>query len=210
MIKSNIKLYINNVNIIICFCLLLMPNRLLNDHLLQTPLIETPKNGQTIRGVITIKGSLNISKFEKYEVSFAYMNDVTDTWFILNNSSDNPRNRELGFWDTSKITDGDYKLRIKVITSSYAERTTIVEDLKVRNYTSSDDNEISNNSLPTIKPQITQIINNEIKATIQPELEKDSNNSLTFSTANIKMILIYTAGIIATIFIIGIIYIKKK
>jgi hypothetical protein len=42
---------------------------------------------------------------------------------------------ELGTWDTTTLTDGDYNMRLRAFLLDGSVQETIVDDLRVRNYT---------------------------------------------------------------------------
>jgi len=44
-------------------------------------------------------------------------------------------NGQLAIWDTSTISDGEYRLRVQVFLENGEVTESIVEDLRVRNYT---------------------------------------------------------------------------
>lgn len=97
--------------------------------------ISYPIEAQFVQGVVTISGSVTVLGFSSYELSFAYENDLTETWFLLTSSSLPVFEGELGFWDTTTLTDGDYTLRLQVFLLDGTIRETMVSDLRVRNYT---------------------------------------------------------------------------
>ena len=97
--------------------------------------ISSPEEGQVVRGVLTISGSVTALGFASYELSFAYEDDSTQTWFALTSSSLPVFEGELGTWDTSTLTDGNYSLRLRVFLLDGSVQETTVSGLRVRNYT---------------------------------------------------------------------------
>jgi len=73
--------------------------------------------------------------FSSYELSFAYKDDPTGTWFALQTSSLPVFEGDLGIWDTTTLTDGDYTLRLQVYLLDGSVQETTAPDLRVRNYT---------------------------------------------------------------------------
>jgi len=97
--------------------------------------ITSPEADQIVQGLVIVSGTVTVLGFSSYELSFAYKDDPTGTWFTLQNSSLPVFDGELGTWDTTTLTDGDYKLRLRVFLLDGSTQETIVTDLRVRNYT---------------------------------------------------------------------------
>jgi hypothetical protein len=95
--------------------------------------VTSPLPGQAIQGNVIIQGETNIEGFVRAELSFAYQNDPTDTWFFIR-KSDTPAKGELFNWDTTSITDGNYQLRLIVFLDDGRQSTLIIPNLRVRNY----------------------------------------------------------------------------
>jgi len=97
--------------------------------------ITSPEADQIVQGLVIVSGTVTVLGFSSYELSFAYKDDPTETWFTLQNSSLPVFEGELGTWDTTTLTDGDYSLRLRVFLLDGSMQETIVTDLRVRNYT---------------------------------------------------------------------------
>jgi hypothetical protein len=97
--------------------------------------INSPEAGQIVQGLVIVSGTVTVLGFSSYELSFAYMDDPTGTWFTLQNSSLPVFEGELGAWDTTTLTDGDYSLRLRAFLLDGSVQETVVPDLHVRNYT---------------------------------------------------------------------------
>ena len=63
------------------------------------------------------------------------MDDPTETWFWSYQGIQPVKGTMLELWDTCTMTAGDYKLRLQVNYSDGSQRSVIVENLRVRNYT---------------------------------------------------------------------------
>ena len=97
--------------------------------------ITSPGGGEAVRGLVTIEGFAAHPRFERYELAFAYPEDPTDTWFAIGEPSRQPVEAgPLGLWDTSSITDGSYRLRLRVFLDNGTALEHIVEGLRIRNY----------------------------------------------------------------------------
>lgn len=97
--------------------------------------ITSPEADQIVQGLVIVSGTVTVLGFSSYELSFAYKDDPTGTWFTLQNSSLPVFDGELGTWDTTTLTDGNYSLRLRVFLLDGSVQETIVTDLRVRNYT---------------------------------------------------------------------------
>ncbi len=97
--------------------------------------IDSPRPGDVLRGMVEITGSVIGDDVVSFDVAFAYSEDTTDTWFILSSSREIVTNGVLAVWDTTTIADGTYRLRVSVELSQGEPEITIIENLRVRNYT---------------------------------------------------------------------------
>ena len=105
---------------------------------LNPPFISLPTNGQNVEGVVDIEGSTLVAGFTSSTIDFAYEQDQTNTWFEIQASNQSITSGVLARWDTHSITDGDYRLRLRIFTSIGEPRVYIVEDVHVRNYSATD------------------------------------------------------------------------
>lgn len=99
------------------------------------PLISAPSAGQIVQGSVVVTGTVSALGFASYELSFAYADDPTQTWFLLASGSQPIFEGELGTWNTTTLTDGDYSLRLRVILLDGSVGEATVSGLRVRNYT---------------------------------------------------------------------------
>ena len=98
--------------------------------------ITRPSRGEALTGLVTIEGSAAHPSFVSYELAFAFEDDPTGTWFPIIDDVQTPvTDGRLGIWDTTGITDGNYKLRLRVVLKSGAALEALVEGLRVRNIT---------------------------------------------------------------------------
>ncbi len=96
--------------------------------------IIRPSGGSAILGIVTIEGSASHPAFVSYDLSFAYPEDPTDTWFMIGDSVfSSVKDGVLGIWDTSGITDGDYRLRLRVHLDNDIVVEYLVEGIRIRN-----------------------------------------------------------------------------
>lgn len=125
--------------------LLILPVRLAHAQTESALVIISPEVGKVIQGAVDIIGSVTILGFSSYELAFTYDGDTTDTWFKISSSTTPIYEGELGTWDTTTITDGDYTLRLQVFLLDGSVQQTTVSGLRVRNYT----------AVPTATPEPT-------------------------------------------------------
>jgi len=98
-------------------------------------LVSSPVPGQALQGNVTVSGNTAVQGFQSGELSFAYPNSSTGTWFLIQESSEPVANSTLALWDTTTITDGVYDLRLVVTLQDGSQKTFIVPGVRVRNYT---------------------------------------------------------------------------
>jgi hypothetical protein len=101
----------------------------------QQVLVASPLPGDALQGQVVINGTTDLEGFQSYEVSFAYQQDATSTWFPLYNGKEAVKEGALATWDTTTISDGIYRLRVMVFLSDGRAVQTVVSGLRVRNYT---------------------------------------------------------------------------
>jgi hypothetical protein len=78
--------------------------------------ITFPENETSVRGTIEIIGSADIPNFGFYKYEAAPSNDLT--WLTIQAGNETKQNEALGPWDTSRLSPGDYYLRLVVTDNS--------------------------------------------------------------------------------------------
>lgn len=102
----------------------------------ETPeVVQSPKDGEALQGVVSILGTTDAPGFRLAEVSFAYQNAPTGTWFLLQHNTQPVTEGLLATWDTTTITDGIYRLRVQVFSQDGQVQERVINGLRVRNYT---------------------------------------------------------------------------
>lgn len=162
--------------------------------------VNSPLPGQAIQGNVSIQGETNVEGFSRGELSFAYQNDTTDTWFFIQ-STDAPAKGELFRWDTTAITDGNYSLRLVVTLNDGRQSTVIIPGLRVRNYSPIEtETPAPAQNNPALNPQGTPSPSPRIKHSTPTPLPA---NSLSISQHDIYKFFSQGA-IVALIFVIAI------
>jgi hypothetical protein len=103
-------------------------------------------DGEAIRGIVPIWGNSLIDGFVSWEINYSYADDTTGTWFLIVESNEPVEDDLLGDWDTTRITDGIYHLRLTIFLEEGRRNHFIVRNLRVRNYTSIE----TNTPVPTL------------------------------------------------------------
>ena len=101
----------------------------------QPVFIKSPQPGQALQGIITIIGNIPADSFQNAELSFSYINNPTNTWFLIQSINEHVDNGTIAEWDTTTITDGTYHLRLTILTEDSKPIVIEVSNLRVRNYT---------------------------------------------------------------------------
>ena len=96
--------------------------------------ISEPSGGDALQGLIIIQGNSAVDGYQSSSVAFSYTNDPTGTWFLITESTTAVSNGALATWDTAKISDGAYNLRLLVMKTDGTQVTTFANGLRVRNY----------------------------------------------------------------------------
>jgi hypothetical protein len=97
--------------------------------------ILNPHVGQIIQGLVPISVKIDAVGFQSAQLDFGYEGDETQTWFLLSSSDRQDGEEPFAQWDTTTITDGDYRLRLTVRVSDGEPLVAMVSGLRVRNYT---------------------------------------------------------------------------
>jgi len=110
-------------------------------------LIVSPQPGDVLRGQVEIVGDMNVPNFASAELAFSYAANPADSWFIIQTFSQPAQSSTLAIWDTTRLTDGDYILHLRVFLQDGSSQDVIVSDLKIRN----------DEPLPTASPTLTEV-----------------------------------------------------
>lgn len=115
--------------------LLLLPGSVARAQESSDLAIASPQPGQVLQGLVIIKGTVDVLGLSSYQLAFAYAQDTTGTWFPIESGTSPVYDGDLGTWDTTVLTDGDYTLRLQAWSLDGGVRELLVEGLRVRNYT---------------------------------------------------------------------------
>ncbi len=118
-------------------------------------IIETPQAGEAVQGIVPIRGKIAVKG--TISIYFKYAGDKTATWFLIDQISEVPADGLLAKWNTSRISDGNYDIKIEVESKTSSPQIEIVNGIRVRNYTTIEtitpnpfaSNRLSSSPLPT-------------------------------------------------------------
>lgn len=92
--------------------------------------ITSPVPGDSLAGIVTIRGTADHPAFSTYSLSFAFDPNPTGTWFPITEEITTPvDDGRLAIWDTSGIAPGVYQLRLVVSLNSGKELISTIGDL---------------------------------------------------------------------------------
>jgi hypothetical protein len=99
--------------------------------------ITYPVHGIKLTGVVNVTGLILLEGWSSYELSFSYVDDATGSWFPFAGGRNPLATDVLAAWDTTTLSDGDYNLRLRVITGtgSFQDAIVYTYGLRIRNYT---------------------------------------------------------------------------
>jgi len=137
------------------FGILLIAPFLLTAHFQQAdgenPRVDVPYEGATVQGLVGIAGSTNSEGFITSEVFFGY--SPVGEWFSIGRQTEPISNQVIANWDTTVITDGVYRIKVVVNKSDGSQVETVVNNIRVSNYTSTEgDAGVINNDKPIALP----------------------------------------------------------
>ncbi len=145
------------------------------------PVITAPLPGAALQGLISITGTTALEGFSSSEVSYGYESDQTGTWFLLQQSRAPVTDGVLATWDTTTISDGNYRLRLQVILTDGRVQEVILRGLRVRNYS------IIETSTPTgvVETQVTLAVEPTATRTPAPTISRATPTPLPVNPAEV-------------------------
>ena len=80
----------------------------------------SPENGETIKDIVEIIGSADIPNFGFYKFEMAAISDIS--WLTIQAGETITQTGRLGYWDTTRLSPGEYGLRL-VVTDNQGQST---------------------------------------------------------------------------------------
>ena len=108
--------------------------------------LSAPQAGEALQGKVVISGTTIAEGFEEWNLSFAYAEDTTGTWFQIDEGMGPVEEGVITQWNTTQITDGSYHLRLIIELNDGEYLVFVVPNLRVRNYSPIE------TSTPTLTP----------------------------------------------------------
>ncbi len=97
--------------------------------------VASPLPGSALQGSVIISGSTDLPGFQSAEIDFSYEQTGLANWFLIQQSQEPVTSGTLAVWDTSRIADGNYRLRVQVTLLDGRVVDQTITGLRVRNYT---------------------------------------------------------------------------
>lgn len=140
--------------------------------------ITEPGQGQAVTGIVTVFGTASHPAFESFDLAFSFDPDPTDTWFPIGEALETPVvDGRLAIWDTTEITDGVYRLRLRVNVEGSPPFEAVIGDIRVRNFTPT---ETPPPAAVTVEP--TLVVASPVAAIEQePQVPDDTPDRFSFA-----------------------------
>jgi hypothetical protein len=92
-------------------------------------MITSPAPDEEISGKLTVKGTINVQNFGYYKYEYSQANDI---WVTIAAGDKLILDGELGNWDVTQLTPGDYQLRLMVTDNTGAALPSCSLTVKIR------------------------------------------------------------------------------
>jgi len=99
-----------------------------------TVVISSPEDGAVLSGAIDVRGTAVSSSFLSAQLAFSYADSESDTWFEITELGAPVDNSILARWDTLTVSDGPYRLRLRLNGLDGTIRDAVLT-VQIRNYT---------------------------------------------------------------------------
>ena len=162
--------------------------------------------GLKLSGVVKITGTIALDGWSSYELDFSYASDSTNTWFSFAGGSSPLAGTALVDWDTTKLSDGDYNLRLRVFSPGGSPQDGFAYGLRVRNYTA--DTPVATLTFtPTVTPSLipataVPTFTSTLTPTIYPTPTALPANPASLSAGEITFSLV--RGALVTVLLFGV------
>jgi hypothetical protein len=120
--------------IVLLFCLFLISEPVGSVFGQADSAITTPASGSAVQGKVDVSGYIKSTNFARYDLDFSHGPGSEDGWFNITTGDKNPADGLLGVWDTSSISDGNYRLRLTVYYKDSTKAEYFADEIRVRNY----------------------------------------------------------------------------
>ncbi len=133
--------------------------------------LSAPAAGQVLFGILRITGTVNNAQMQSYRLEFQAAADPRGQWQVIASQVNQQiTNGILGQWDTTKVTDGIYQIRLRVTMRNNTVVDIYSRGLQVTNQQPTALPTVppppTATSLPTVGPSPTALIQQPPTATI--------------------------------------------
>ena len=95
--------------------------------------ISSPTDGQTVSGLVRVTGSTNHPDFDRFELAYGPDPNPNDAWQVFSTGTQPVDNNVLGLWDTTRVPDGTWALRLRTVRKDSNYDEVVVRGLQVIN-----------------------------------------------------------------------------
>ena len=133
--------------------------------------LVAPTAGQVLFGTIRITGTVNNAQMQAYRLEFLAAADARAQWQVIASQvTQQVTNGTLGQWDTTKVADGTYQIRLRVTMRNNTVVDVYARGLQVSNQQPTPLPTVppppTATNLPTLGPSPTALIQQPPTATI--------------------------------------------
>ena len=168
-----------------------------------TPALDRPLPGEAVQGVVLIQGSCAVDGFASAQLEFRYEDGPEETWFLIQDQIPAIQGGTLASWDTTTITDGNYRIRLRVLKQDGNFVVVEVAGVRVRNYTAVETSTpamLPETTLqPTPTPTATPVVMRSTPTPMPP-------NSIAVTGFELRSSILTGLGIVAALFLVLVIY----
>lgn len=120
---------------------------------------SAPTGGQAVQGIVSIEIEIDAEDIRALELAFRYTGVGSANWFGIYQTDQSPPETQVILWDTTTISDGTYDLRLSIYLSNGEQIESIVEGVRVRNYSAIETNTPVPTPIPgsTVQPTETPL-----------------------------------------------------
>lgn len=95
--------------------------------------ITSPSDGQQLSGLVRVTGSTTHPEFDRFELAYGPDPNPNDAWQVFSTGTQPVDNNVLGLWDTTRVPDGIWALRLRTVRRDSNYDETVVRGLQVIN-----------------------------------------------------------------------------
>ena len=167
------------------------------------PAIDRPLPGEAVQGVVLIQGSSTVEGSASAQLEFRYEDGPEETWFLIQDQIPAIEGGTLASWDTTTITDGNYRIRLRILKQDGNFVVVEVAGVRVRNYTAVETSTpamLPETTLqPTPTPTATPVVMRSTPTPMPP-------NSIVVTAFELRSSVLTGLGVVAALFFVLVIY----